>query len=121
MKHITNVDDLYEAIYLIRYNISNPLCPICEKPIPYIGGSKGYYEFCSNTCRKTDKGVMLSNEVRKKTNKNIDGVEHTLQNKEVMDKLKQTNIEKYGYENVLECPAIQDKIKQTNLMKYGCK
>jgi hypothetical protein len=47
------------------------------------------------------------------------GVEHPLQNKEIMSKFKQTIKEKYGVDNVCESEEIRKKIKTTIRKIYG--
>jgi hypothetical protein len=47
------------------------------------------------------------------------GVENPLQNKEIMNNMKNTNIKKYGVENPFQNDKIKNKIKNTILNKYG--
>lgn len=47
------------------------------------------------------------------------GVEHHLQNKEILNKQKQTNLIVYGVECVIQNQKIKEKYKKTCLEKYG--
>ncbi len=49
------------------------------------------------------------------------GVEHPIQNKEIHNKAKQTNLERFGFENAFQNKEIQDKQHQTNLERFGCE
>ena len=51
----------------------------------------------------------------KNTNLKKYGVEHSLQNKTIANKMKQTKLQRYGNENYINI----EKIKETNLKKYG--
>ena len=102
----------YIRIYCITNEIyEKPLCS-CGNDLPFFENfSKGYKGTCGNKdCKK---------EYRKKLNLKKYGVEHTLQIKELREKIKKTNILKYGYENTFQVPKLKEKIKQTNLSKYG--
>jgi hypothetical protein len=56
---------------------------------------------------------------RKKTNLNLYGVEHALQNSECMKKAKETMIKRHGVEHPLYSSEIKDRIKETNIKRYG--
>lgn len=64
-------------------------------------------------------GINNPNEKRAKTNLKKYGVEHPLQSKEILNKVKQTNLKRYGTENVFQSEEIKDKIKQHYLKNYG--
>lgn len=90
-------------------------CDICGdiKYIEYRDYLNSFNNYGMYTCSKCS---YIKN---KKTNIERYGVEHTLQSKDVINKVKKTNIERYGTENVFQSDKIKEKSKQTCLKRYG--
>jgi hypothetical protein len=111
-KFIIKIDDLCKCSHILV----RAKCDICnhEKLIRYReyynNIKKGNYFACSRKC-STYKKI--------KTNLKKYGVACTLQNKEVIKKIKETNIRKYGVENPSQNKEVKEKRKQTNLKRYG--
>ncbi len=53
------VESIQESLFRIKNNIEiRPVCPVCGKPVKYIGRSKLFYsEHCSTRCSSLDKKV----------------------------------------------------------------
>jgi hypothetical protein len=56
---------------------------------------------------------------RKKTNLNIYGVEHAIQNETIQEKVRETMIKNFGVAYSLQSPEIMEKAKQTMINNYG--
>ncbi len=56
---------------------------------------------------------------QKETNIKKYGVECTVHNPEIKEKIIKSNLEKYGVENVLQSKEVKETIKKNNLEKYG--
>lgn len=61
----------------------------------------------------------IMSKVRQTMEKKYGG--YALQSKEIMSKTVETNLGKYGVENVYQAKEIKEKIKEKNLEKYGFK
>jgi hypothetical protein len=55
----------------------------------------------------------------KETNLERRGVEYSLQDPAVREKMKETNLERRGVEHASQDPAVKEKVKQTNLERRG--
>ena len=111
-----DISSISEKIYRWKYNIiQTPLCPICNKPLKFIGFSNGYQQYCSYKCANNKEVIKK----RKQTCLEKYGVENPNQFNEFKEKSKQTCLEKYGVENPFSSEKIKEQIKQTCLEKYG--
>ena len=70
-------------------------------------------------CKECTNKIKLHKFIQ--TNLERYGVEHVLQNKEIVAKIKQTNLERYGVEHPQQNLNIKEKTIQTNLQRYGAK
>lgn len=140
---IDNVDNisLSELRYICINNIqTEPMCPVCNCKLPFKHSK--FSIFCSNNCRRSEKGIEIysghmknallskygveyisqlqsTQDKIKLTSVEKYGVSHFTQSEEVKYKAKNTNIERYGVESVLQSEDIKDKIKNTNIERYG--
>ena len=90
-------------------------CDICgkEKKISYREYLKQNENQHFDTCQKCK--IIKT----KKTNLEKYGVEHSLQNEDIINKAKKTMLLKYGVENAANSIEIQEKTKLTIKKKYG--
>lgn len=152
-KHISLLTNPYIIAYLERrFNDSSsllesyqriilgvekkPKCPVCGKPVTWIGKqSKLYTTYCSDKCsansditkqKKVD--TLLTNwkakstpesEIYKQMILEKYGYEYTSQIPEVIEKRKNTLLKKYGTTNLYAIDGITDKINKTNRERYG--
>lgn len=100
-----NVDNIYEAFYLIKHNLSEPLtCKLCGKRIPFINEVKSYGKrdglktYCSLYCQQHDTEKLQK---MRQSIMNKYGVKSTLGIKEFIDKRKETCQKKYGSNSIL--------------------
>ena len=97
-----------------------PLCPVCGKNCKYFKKSPTLYTtFCSNECKKTDKGkeiilLSINNTLAERY-----GVTNPSQMVGHMDKVKATNIEKFGVPCVWKNEKIRTQVKTTLKERYG--
>jgi hypothetical protein len=89
-------------------------CDNCHRQLEILYHS--YYRNIKNKIYYCNKCSSIRG---KETSLLIYGVEHPLQNKDVMDKVKKTNINKYGTEFSSQNEKIKEKTKNTCLEKYG--
>ena len=91
------VEETIEELYIIYNNISNVKCNNnkCHNKPRFNNFSKGYSEYCSVKCAKSD--------IKQK------------------DKVKASNIEKYGVSSPMKLSCVVEKGKKTKLKKYGDK
>lgn len=98
-----------------------PLCPMCGKPVKYVGRiKKPYTHFCSNKCASNNREVQLKRQKSDKQNHN--GVMPWVTSNKSKIKIehrKRTLLSKYGTTNLYAIPQIQTKINQTNINKFG--
>lgn len=89
-------------------------------------------DYCGENCYKQYRDYLIQRKTipkdscdkckyikQKQTNLDRYGVEYSLQNNDVRNKIKNTNLERYGYECVSKNEDIKNKKKQTFLNKYG--
>ena len=106
-----------EKLYWYYHNLTEyPVCPICGKPVKFIGLKKGYRDYCSVKCMGGSKEIK---EKKKNTTLKHYGVENPMKSKKVKDKMKSNNLEKYGVENPFQLDSVKEQIKRTNQEKYG--
>lgn len=107
-----------ETIFRILKNIEkHPLCPICNKPVKYVGGTRFYLKTCGdNECSEKQNKISLQKTVQEKY-----GVDNIAKLEENKNKVKNTNIERYGTLCPLQNHKIKKKTEKTNLQKYGTK
>ena len=129
------VESIKESLHRIKNNIEiRPICPICGKPVKFMGLSNMLYRiYCSDKCAALDP---VSKENRKQTCIRKYGVEYSGQAKEKKEKTIKTWLNKYGVDNPRKAECIKKKItqyfkdknkvnkiiekrKQTCLEKYG--
>ena len=94
-------------IYCIGENCKN----ICSKKFVNLVVNKNFG--CNNCCQK------LRTLKTKKTCIKKYGVECSMLNKEIKDKIKKTMVEKYGCEHALQSSTIKEKFKNTCVEKFG--
>ena len=118
-----NVDNIYEAFYLIKHGLDGPLtCKLCGKRIPFINEIKSYGKrdglktYCSSYCQQHDP-EKLQNMRQSIIDKY--GVKSTLGIKEFIDKRKKTCQEKYGSNSILGNKEFRKKIPELIKNKYG--
>lgn len=98
-----------------------PLCPICGKPVQYVGRKKKpYTKYCSNKCSSNDKDVQQKRQItdRLRHNGKIPWIESNKDPSKIEHR-KQTLKAKYGTCNLYSVKEIQDKIIQTNIERFG--
>lgn len=129
------IESIKESLHRIKNNIEiRPICPICGKPVKFMGLSNMLYRtYCSDKCAALDP---VSKENRKQTCIRKYGVEYSGQAKEKKEKTIKTWLNKYGVDNPRKAECIKKKItqyfkdknkvnkiiekrKQTCLEKYG--
>lgn len=94
--------------------INNDCCENC----------KGLKIIESNQKTYGVNGVMQLDEVKEKAERTCEenyGVKSPLQNKEILQKVKNTNLERYSVENVSSVDKFKEKREQTNLKRWGYK
>lgn len=110
-------------VYCSYHEIQDiPLCGLtgCSNHVSVVNktnivyGKNSFSEFCSVSCSsKGTKERRRLNSLRKH------GVEHHMQRKEVLEKIKQTSLRKYGVEHYFKTKEFSDKVKHFNKNKYG--
>lgn len=127
---------IIESCHRIKENIStHPLCPICSKPVKYIGRKdKIFSKTCSNDyCHRK----LIANEIKDTCiNKygvnytsNIPGIKEKKQNtwkshsnelkNDIIYRTQQTCLDRYGVVSKSQLKETVQKMKNTNLVKYG--
>ena len=125
-------DDL-ENIYRLIFNIFEyPKCPICGKPLKFIGkpNNKGLYsKTCSKSCsakltnnRNTEESHIKAQQTKLEIYGNLNNFGKAQKTKldkygnlNNFEKIKQTKLERYDNENYNN----RNKCKQTKLERYG--
>ncbi len=97
-----------------------PKCPICGKPVEFIGKKNLMFrKYCSNSCRGKDPvNYMKWVEGQYKYNLEHYGVRHNFQVKSIIEKTHQTNLEKYGSEIPMQNTAIKNKVYNTKMKNH---
>lgn len=72
-----------------------------------------------NTFKAGHRCMNCASKRRKVTNKRVYGVEHTMQLKEIQEKVKATWSRKYGVINPMFLDSVKEKVRLTNQLKYG--
>lgn len=118
-----NVDNIYEAFYMIKHNMNSPLtCKLCGKRIPFINDIKSYGKrnglnvYCSLYCQEHDE-EKISNMRQAILDKY--GMKSTLGIKEFIEKRKETCQRKYGSNSILGNKEFRKKIPELIKEKYG--
>lgn len=110
-------DSLHESLQRIFYKIDHkPLCPICGKPVKWIGKEK---KLMTKTCGMVECFGKYRYNESKKTNLKKYGVENCYQSNDKKQKIKNTWMLKYGVDNPLKNDKVKDKLKHTCMLKYG--
>ena len=103
-------------------------CLVCNKRIIKIKSKKNPPIFCSNECRRSEKGKKIVAERTKKTLlekygenyfKEMGKKPRKLSKEEINQKRKETNLKKYGVENCWQSEEVKQKIKKTVLERYN--
>ena len=114
------VTEKRKATNIEKYGVANVLFrpDVREKTLELAASVKSRIKR-SETLKKTHKefGEEIQ-DARKKTCLEKYGVEHPLQNSEVMEKINATNLEKYGVKSVLSHGETREKIAKEKLKKY---
>lgn len=96
--------------------LHKPLCPCCNKPLPFIGKpSHMFQKYCSNSCRSKLINGPHWQEAQHKYNEEHYGVKYNVQTEQFKNKRKQTLIDKHGsagFNNI-------EKRRKTCFEKYG--
>lgn len=104
IKSIDFTDNWYEKLYCFLFDIKNkPRCLCCENYVNFDRFTKGYYSYCSITCRNKDEKLKLI------------GEKNPMKDDINKKKIKKTKLEKYGNENYVNV----DKIKKTKNDRYN--
>lgn len=116
IKRYNDSSSIEETIYRIKNNIKeHPICPICNKPVKYVGGTRFFLKTCGD-----EKCTLETNLLHKKETMIFRyGVDNPSKSEEIRNKIIQTNIKKYGTKSPLQNNKIKEKTKKTNLEKYG--
>ena len=113
---LTLVND-YSNVFITRESVIDIYCVgencknICSKKFVNLVVNKNFG--CNNCCQK------LRTLKTKKTCIKKYGVECSMLNKEIKDKIKKTMVEKYGCEHALQSSTIKEKFKNTCVEKFG--
>lgn len=75
-------------------------------------------EYCSKKCRGQFNSLKSRTKAKQTMMENY-GVEHALQHKGILDKMKTSNISKFGVENPMSKPDIASKVVDTKINTYG--
>jgi len=105
-----------ETLKRMQLNIDiKPLCPICHKPVNFIGKkSKMFSKYCSTSCRAKDpKNYEKWVNGQKKFNMDNYGVKYNFQRNDIKNKRKETLIEHYGTTKLYSIPSIKEKIDKS--------
>ena len=105
-----------ETLKRLILNIDQkPLCPICGKPVNFIGKqSKMFSKYCSNSCRAKEKeNIKKWIDGQKKYNIKNHGVEYNWQRNDCKEKRKQSLIEHYGTDKLYTIKEIKEKIDKS--------
>ena len=145
--YISQFNSKEEAIYCLIHDkdLSDYLCPICNKHLKFCIKSNTYYKTCGNKkCiskklgdpnskekgRKTCKerhGFECAFEIKKyrenakNKRKQKSGYEYPFQDPKIQNDIKEIHKENLGYEYPFQDPKIQNDIIQTNLTKHNVK
>lgn len=115
---------IYETLKRIQLNIDvKPLCPICHKPVNFIGkSSKMFSKYCSKNCRAKDP-INYQKWVngQKKYNLIHYGVEYNWQRNDIKEYRKEQLIKHYGTTNLHQVDELKEKMIQTSLIHWGTK
>lgn len=96
-----------------------PTCRSCGNAVSFWNFREGYRIFCKNVkCSGNDETVKNK---RKKTNKELFGVENVFSSKGIQEKIKRHNIDTHGVVYVGQRADVRKKVEETNLRKYGVK
>lgn len=109
---------LQETLTRMKQSIDiHPLCPVCGKPLIFIGRyNKLFSKYCSTKC----KGISDERKSKyKKTCNERYGVDTPLASKELREIGKKTCIDKYGVDHPFRSEKIQQKYRETCANKYG--
>ena len=108
---------------IINNIVEIPLCETCNKIYLDLHDCKVLKptkRFCSSRCMNSSKEIQQK---RNATMKTLYGVEHALQDKNVMEKVKaksrKTCLARYGVACSLANEEVKDKARKTNIRKYG--
>lgn len=111
------------------------LCPVCENPRKWNNGK--YLQSCGDkkcsrelSVKGTDKTKIIKygsssninsvNEIKaRETNLKNYGVEFTLQDKEIRERIYKTNIEKYGFKSTAQNPIVKAAQQATLMENHG--
>jgi very-short-patch-repair endonuclease len=105
--------NISELVFLVKNAKESPICEFGKKRI-----FKNFYEGYRVGCGKHCECVKASQKNKlKKWHQNL-----TQEQKQALvDNARQTFLENYGVENSLLDPQVQQKIKQTNFQRYGAE
>lgn len=112
LNRFPDCDNIREAHYRLNHHIfQKPLCPVCNKELPFINNEK-FPVTHSGECANKWKAIKNREVFLSKF-----GCENPFQNQEIKNKIKRTNLQKYGVEN----PAQSNIIKQKLSIKLSSK
>jgi hypothetical protein len=119
-KHDNKSKEYYDSYMMKKHE---GFCKICGRPTKYWGFSKGYAEYCSKECMKSDysEKKKADNPMKKqsakdnqrKTNQERYGVNSTMQLRSVLNKRSESNMKKYGIVNVSQIKEVMDKANKS--------
>lgn len=97
-----------------------PKCPICGKPVEFIGKKQLMFrKYCSCSCRGKDPvNYMKWVEGQYKYNLEHYGVKYNFQVKSIIEKTIKTNLEKYGSEIPMQNNTIKNKVYVTKMKNH---
>ena len=110
-----------------------PICKLveCQHTVKFVNNSYGYANYCCKECEKkslsriklafSDEKKLAIQAKRRKTTKELYGVENIAQSKDIKEKIKNTNLEKYGVVAPMQNVDILKKREDNNLKKWGVK
>lgn len=103
--------NIYEALYRLKYNISEcPKCKFCGKQLQWTP-KKGYQTYCSKKCQCADiQDKLVQGTIAKY------GISCIFQDR---DKIKQSILDKYGVDNVMKLDYFKEKSKETCRKRFG--
>ena len=106
---------VYHELYLDN-QITIPLCPVCSRPLRFVGLRSGYTRSCSASCRNRNPEFFKKYKDACLTKY---GTEFASQSTEFRDAVKATNISKYAVDNPFKSEQIRKKHRETCMKKYG--
>jgi hypothetical protein len=114
----------FEQIFLLISGLnSRPLCPICSDFIVLNKGHKNYSKTCSKKCsaklQKKTGDKQRSIEKSKKTNMERYGAESYTKTEDFRKKYTSTMLKKYGVEHALQNTNLMNKKIRTDSSLYG--